>query len=247
MTNGIPTSPASGKGAPLIQGKIASYPEEWLGQWGGAPGISSVYERIPVERIKKGSSGIVVFSFLKSDEGINLLPTNVFFPVTVTKLADQRLSEANLRKLEMRGETKGDQMMPGVPVIELRDSTYKSIRQENLKATVLRNILRLLKPDVLEQDIILCVRISGANEAPRYMYRESIIRLTRNRKDLLLVQIGHIGYAPTGERDFQYSMQGWLTPRWRSYATAIEKLVRSTVADLGYDELCTGMAESPKR
>lgn len=52
-------------------------------------------------------------------------------------------------------------------------------------------------------------------------------------------------YDDSGIKVAQYLTRGWLSTNWKDCAIEIEKLNNQTVAELGYDELCTGMGETP--
>ena len=230
----------------LLKGQITSYPPEWIGQWGAHVRVITKSETSPSEQIKVGAIGLVIFSFLPKGRVISLLPTNMYFPSRLFNQSQIVYSADDLKKMRWV-----DRRMPlnGSPTLELRDSTGFSIAGDNLNTRSLVNSLRLLKPDVLEQDIIvLNQKVPVGGGAPTNKFRETIVRLTRQRReDLLWGQIAHIGYDADGLVQFQYYTEGWLSTNWRTCATEIEKQLNKSVCDLGYSELCRGMSEAPGR
>lgn len=230
----------------LLKGQIISYPPEWVGQWGAHMKVLTKSETIATEQIKVGSSGLAIFSFLPKGKVISLLPTNMYFPSRLYNPTQIVYSADDLKRLRSVDRRA---LLSGSPTLELRDSTGFTIRGDNVNTISLVNSLRLLKPDVLEQDIIvLNQKVPVGGGTPTNKFRETIVRLTRQqREDLLWGQIAHIGYDADGDVQFQYYTEGWLSTNWRTCATEIEKQLNKSVCDLGYSELCRGMSEAPSR
>ncbi len=238
---------APGQDDHMIKGRIVSFPPDWTGQWGGHLKVRSQYHLKPDDRIKNQSTGLMILSFIPKGNQITLLPTNMYFPLISTTIEGSRISPDELKEWERKGALDTKRVLRAVPVLDLRDSNYVNVNGDKLETTTLVNKLRVIRPDVLEQDIILQARIRSANgNQSATFYKETIVRLSRqSRPDILWGQVAHIGYDSNGVTQAQYITEGWLSTNWKPCAKEIEKLKGKTLASLGYDELAKGMCEMP--
>ncbi|MBX9721565.1 MAG: hypothetical protein K2X81_09240, partial [Candidatus Obscuribacterales bacterium] len=231
----------------VIKGRIVSFPPDWTGQWGAHLKVRSQYHLKPDDRIKNQSTGLMILSFVPKGNQITLLPTNMYFPIISTTIEGSRISPDELKSLERKGALDTKRVLRAVPVLDLRDSNYVNVKGDKLETSTLLNKLSVIRPDVLEQDIILQAKIRSANGSQSAtFYKETIVRLTRqSRTDILWGQVAHIGYDSNGVTQAQYITEGWLSTNWKPCAQEIEKLKGKNLASLGYDELAKGLGEMP--
>src|SRR5262249_7085362 len=106
---------------PVHAGRLVSYPEEWVGHWGGHLILASTTPSDP--NFKIGADGVVIFSFIRTGNKIQLLPTNIFLPPVSAEQSRVFTKEQSYRQLLKQG---GDALDPkriveATPEIELRN------------------------------------------------------------------------------------------------------------------------------
>ncbi len=228
------------KATPLLKGSIASYPEEWLGHWGGHLNVSWFYGSFGGITFANGTPGVAVFSFVKDGTKVRLLPTNIVFPAVTTSMSSSIVTT----RAHDNGQVRSGSIQ-AVPELDLRESSYFSSMGGKVNSSVVRNTLRSLKPDVIEQDIVVgSRRLNAQGRFLQDTYKETVIRLTRCRDDLLWAAVVHVGYGTDGQVSYQIHMQGWLTDRWKTAALEMEKIEGRSIAEMGYRELTTDLGET---
>jgi hypothetical protein len=231
---------SKGRKTPLLKGSIASYPEEWLGHWGGHLNVSWFYGSFGGITFANGTPGVAVFSFVRDGSKVRLLPTNIVFPAVTTSMSS---SIVTTRAHDSGAARSGS--VKAVPELDLRESSYFSSMGGKVNSSVVRNTLRSLKPDVVEQDIVVgSRRLNAQGGFLQDTYKETVIRLTRCRDDLLWAAVVHVGYGTDRQVSYQIHMQGWLTDSWKRAALEMEKIEGRSIAEMGYRELVTELGET---
>ncbi|MBP7576441.1 MAG: hypothetical protein KA794_07020 [Candidatus Obscuribacter sp.] len=221
----------------LFSGTVAkSFPEDYRGNWGGNLAVWRV-EQSPicfqidpeeagkVQKIfKSGASGAVNFQFANSTTGgIYLAPAQVLFQVAgkdvdLGKQMSAMMGGQSLAAMGPMGQmfSQMAQNMP-VPVLfsfgELQtNSLAKGLSGNEFVQRTLKNQVRQLTPQVIEQDIVAEQNeIMKATGQPRKRYEESVLRFTKVNPQQMYVQCAQVVFGP--DRKFQQKiiMYGYVT------------------------------------
>lgn len=210
---------------------IRSFPPQFSGVWGGHLKIWSALmdpicwqlDRDEAIRIRQlmvpGREGSVNFRFQQSRGEIELEPAQVVFMVP---MKDTHMQE-ELNSMLGSGQT-GGLTLPGmdakqmasamqqmantmsVPIIvsfgAVEGSGLEGVSGNDIRASVLRNVIRKLSPTVLEQQIVTQETQRNKKTGQiRQEYSETVIRLTGEGPNSLYVQAAAVNY--TSDRRFE--------------------------------------------
>jgi len=239
LDNSLVKKPLSGAAseATMFSGTIAkSFPSDYRGNWGGDLTVWRVeqdpicYKIDPDEAskvlkiFKSGAKGSTNFMFAQDTRGgIVLAPAKVMFSVPGKDIgADQQMAQmmggqsfANMGPMGQMMQQMA-QSMP-VPVIfsfgDIQSSQYaKGLSGNEFVQRTLKNQVRQLAPNVLEQDIVAeCNEIMRATGQPRKRYEESVLRFTKVNSQQMYVQAAQVVFGQ--DRKFQQKivMYGYVT------------------------------------
>ncbi|HMW88707.1 MAG TPA: hypothetical protein PLC15_10130 [Candidatus Obscuribacter sp.] len=221
----------------VYSGTVAkSFPEDYRGTWGGSLKVWTV-EQAPVcfqidpeeagkvQRIfKSGAEGSVNFMFANDTKGgIYLAPAQIMFQVAgkevgLEKQMTQMMGGQSLSAMGPMGQMMAQmaQSMP-VPIIfsfgDIQtNSMAKGLSGNEFVQRTLRNTVRQLTPQVIEQQIIAQMNeVMKSTGRPRLRYEESVIRFTKVNAQQMYVQAAQVVYGP--DRKFQQKiiMYGYVT------------------------------------
>lgn len=239
LDNSLVKKPLSGAAseATMFSGTIAkSFPSDYRGNWGGDLTVWRVeqdpicYKIDPDEAgkvlkiFKSGAKGSTNFMFAQDTRGgIVLAPAKVMFSVPGKDVgADQQMAQmmggqsfANMGPMGQMMQQMA-QSMP-VPVIfsfgDIQSSQYaKGLSGNEFVQRTLKNQVRQLAPNVLEQDIVAeCNEIMRSTGQPRKRYEESVLRFTKVNSQQMYVQAAQVVFGQ--DRKFQQKivMYGYVT------------------------------------
>lgn len=239
LDNSLVKKPLSGAAseATMFSGTIAkSFPSDYRGNWGGDLTVWRVeqdpicYKIDPDEAskvlkiFKSGAKGSTNFMFAQDTRGgIVLAPAKVMFSVPGKDIgADQQMAQMmggqSFASMGPMGQMMQQmaQSMP-VPVIfsfgDIQSSQYaKGLSGNEFVQRTLKNQVRQLAPNVLEQDIVAeCNEIMRATGQPRKRYEESVLRFTKVNSQQMYVQAAQVVFGQ--DRKFQQKivMYGYVT------------------------------------
>lgn len=202
-----------------FSGSVArSFPMDFSGSWGGQLkvwryNVSSLSERIdPAETNKferiltPGTSGNVNFNFEHDMAGsIDLEPAMVRIMIPATESYSYQQMANNPQMAGLGGMVS--QMMANmkVPVI-LHFGTISTggaltgVSGNKIDQVVVKNVIRQLAPDVLEQQIVTRdSSVVAGTGASNQGYTESVLRFTRRSSTDLYVLAASVDYSSSGE------------------------------------------------
>lgn len=206
---------------------VPSYPESFLGRWGGELKNTWVVQApytLPNPTYRPGNTGKVVLNFYKEKDKVELAPTVVFFPPEseyMTPGVAARLGFHNGDKTSMENEIG---YRPGaafryIPVMPLRQDRSVTFNNSALSVDVLRNSLRMIKAGCIEQDFIAKQWLNGSFDC----YREVVTRFTWRGPGQIYAQVAVAEYDENRAARTRSLMEGWISPNWRTVAQQIAK------------------------
>lgn len=220
----------------LFSGVVAkSFPTDYRGNWGGDLTVWRVEQdpicyRIDPEEASKvlkifktGAKGSTNFDFTQSTGGITLVPAKVMFQVPgkdvgAEKQLDQMLGGQGMASMgPMAAMMKQMAQSMPVPVIfsfgDIQSSqTAKGLSGNDFVQRTLKNQVRELAPNVLEQQIVAqCDEVMKSTGQPRRRYEESVLRFTKVNSQQMYVQAAQVVFGQ--DRKFQQKivMYGYVT------------------------------------
>jgi len=221
----------------LYSGTIAkSFPSDFRGNWGGTISVWNVvqdpscYKIDPVEANKlvkifhRGAQGQVNFLFSTDASGGNYLaPAKVLFqttsdPATSNEQMSQVLGGQSLGSMGAMGQMM-QQMAANMPVPVVfyfgdgkTDPLSKGLSGNSFEQHTLRNNLRQLAPNVLEQQIVAEMNETvKATGQPRKRYSESVLRFTKVNEQQMYVQAAQVTYWQNRSFQDKVIMYGYVT------------------------------------
>lgn len=212
-----------------------SFPSDYRGNWGGELTVWRV-EQDPIcfkidpeeaskvlKIFKTGAKGNTNFMFAQDTKGgIVLAPAQVMFSVPGKDVgAEKQMAQmmgGSFAAMGQMGQMMAQmaQNMP-VPVIfsfgDIQSNQFaKGLSGNEFVQRTLRNQVRELAPNVLEQQIVAeDNEIMRATGQPRKRYEESVLRFTKVNSQQMYVQAAQVVYGP--DRKFQQKiiMYGYMT------------------------------------
>jgi hypothetical protein len=212
-----------------------SFPSDYRGNWGGELTVWRV-EQDPIcfkidpeeaskvlKIFKTGAKGNTNFMFAQDTKGgIVLAPAQVMFSVPGKDVgAEKQMAQmmgGSFAAMGPMGQMMAQmaQNMP-VPVIfsfgDIQSSQFaKGLSGNEFVQRTLRNQVRELAPNVLEQQIVAeDNEIMRSTGQPRKRYEESVLRFTKVNSQQMYVQAAQVVYGP--DRKFQQKiiMYGYMT------------------------------------
>lgn len=220
----------------MFSGTLArSFPQDYRGIWGGQLTVWRVeqdpvcFKIDPVEAskvqkiFKTGAKGNTNFMFAQDVKGgIYLEPAKVMFSVPGRDVdAEKQMAQMMGGSFASMGPMGAmmQQMaasMP-VPVIfsfgDIQSSQFaKGLSGNEFVQRTLRNQVRELAPNVLEQQIVAeCNEIMRATGQPRKRYEESVLRFTKVNAQQMYVQAAQVVYGPDKKFQQKIIMYGYVT------------------------------------
>ncbi len=202
-----------------IKGLVASFPADWQGNWGGQLKIhwtqmdkaswdfDAAEAKETQDILRPGTTGTTTFSFYQDSRSILLQPARVTFPPRTNSYASREMQNQlkNSPFASMLGNNPAasqmfNSMATGIPVMYLGDLTGVGVTGNQLSSRVVKNVIKELKPGVLEQNIV-------AQEAERQKqtgqvrnsYSETVLRFTKINTSQLYVQAATLKYRSDGQ------------------------------------------------
>jgi hypothetical protein len=215
---------ASARAAALSSGVTSgTYPTDWRGSWGGTLKVHSVqftpaYLRAdPVagqreqQLLKAGSEGTVNFDFTQSGANVSLKPAQV---ILKAPLKDSRYGD-------MMGAMYKDNPNLGPLASLMSQASYYfaivlgdlsggvGVSGNSLQNSVVKNDVKVLRSDVLEQDIVCHTAERNAQTGKiRNFYGEDVLRFTRLSPESIYVQAVIASYGEDGQRQRLVTLYG---------------------------------------
>ncbi len=195
-----------------------NYPDYLIGKWGGE--LKTTWTQtvsthhIPDEFIL-GSRGKVVFEFVKNGLSGVLKPARVYFPshmisheeFLLVGVRPEKMAAADLREQNHKTFTK----------LDLNQSRLFRSDGSTSELVVALNEMKTLRRGIVEQDMV----VREYEDRKFYGYRETVMRFTWHRKNLIFAEIGIVKYDKSGKINSRSIMQGWLTPNWQKVADEV--------------------------
>lgn len=205
-----------------------SFPENMLGYWGGTLKIASIYHMRPLPDVyeREGSTGLVVFHFVKEGSEVKLKPASIFMQPVTKRLQDSVFRPARLEQMKEMAKSTGkkidpNQLLDRNPIISLAGGEWAKLGGATGKATMTSNTLHTLDKGVIEQDIVSKYEQTGPAGGRRSGYLEVICRFKENGSDSRFVQVAKIRYAANGAMSRRVLFEGTVTRDWQKTADKI--------------------------
>lgn len=206
-------------------GTIANnFPEEFTGQWGGSMQVwsyhySPYYLKVDqaeavqsVKILKKGRNGVVNFNFYRDSKGKTALqPAEVLVSIP---MKDSYTFSQMMKGSGVQGQVspfgKEFQNVMGnmeAPMIKINFGNFQTdgvmttgVSGNQARQTVVKNAIRQLAPNVVEQQIITKVvsRVKGKNKT-NTGYAESVLRFKKLNSQKLYVLAATVNYTSGGK------------------------------------------------
>lgn len=248
------TDPSAPGGPPNLRvpnGSI-SYPVAWTGRWGGymrADRLSGLAgDNQTSFGFNLGESGVVVLSFVPDTTKVVMMPTDIFFSKRDMPVESVDWSQEQIAEIRNGNPIGRKKFYQGSPFLLLRcNNSFEKIDGVKKKSVMVQNTARVLKPGVIEQNVVGATRSIDPANRVLDQFSEVVIRLTSQKQNpkLILCQIAQVDYNSKGTRERSAYLQGWLTPGWRSCASEIERRTGWTLKKLGYTELVSATDTAP--
>jgi len=215
--------------------EVSSYPAYLLGRWGGdlkiiwsvtAPGYETA---LPQYRL--GNIGSLVLHFGNVGRDVRMLPTVIFFPIEEVPVTQ---SVINTTKIEaesveaFKKQTLETGILRGVPTLPLAKFNGEGLSGKKFVSRVIHDSTRVLKPGVVEQDVVIGEWKDGAI----YNYREFVSRFTWYGKDRIYAQILVANFGVSRQAISKTLMEGWMGSNWRPTANSIANRLDTTWEDV---------------
>lgn len=221
---------------PLLSGtEVSTYPAYFIGRWGGdlkvvwsvnAPEITN---NLPQYRL--GNIGSVVLHFDKVADRVKLLPTVIFFPVEEMPVSQTVINTTKIKAENIEAfkkQTLDTGILRGVPTLPLAKFDGEGLTGRAFTSRVIHDSMRVLKPGVVEQDVVIGEWKDGAF----YNYREFVSRFTWYGKDKIYAQILIANYGMSKKAVSKTLMEGWAGSNWKLTAQSIAGRLDTTWEDV---------------
>ncbi len=204
----------------VLNAGAVNYPDYLVGKWGGELKTTWVGQNSDDRflEFKRGSVGKVVFEFARENrQSIKLKPNCVYYPAHV-------ISHEEFLRHGARPEKFGDkqlQVKEHKTFTKLDLSTSKLYHPDGstTEYVIALNDLKTLRRGIVEQDRVVKVFKSRKLDG----FKETILRFTWHKKDLVFAEIGIVKYGIDGRISDRSILQGWLTPNWQKIADEISR------------------------
>lgn len=240
MDNSLsPTGPIKGQAQSesLFSGTVAkSFPQDYQGNWGGNLKVWGIQqdpicykidavESDKMQRLfKKDNEGAVNFLFANDARGgIYLTPAKILFQLPGSEAnIDEQMKEMmggqSLSAMGPMGQYM-QQMAKSMPVYfsfyfgdMQTNAMAKGLSGNEMTQRTLRNTVRQLSPNVLEQQIVAqCNEVMKATGQPRVRYEESVLRFTKVNAQQMYVQAAQVVYGADKKFQRKMIMYGYVT------------------------------------
>lgn len=204
----------------VLNAGAMNYPDYLVGKWGGELKTTWVGQTADdgFLEFKRGSVGKTVFEFARENrQSIRLKPNCVYYPARV-------ISHEEFLRHGARPEKFGDkqlQVKEHKTFTKLDLSTSKLYHPDGstTEYVIALNELKTLRRGVVEQDRVVKEFKSRKFDG----FKETVLRFTWHRKDLVFAEIGIVKYGIDGKISDRSILQGWLTPNWQKIADEISR------------------------
>lgn len=203
---------------------VSSLPDYLVGRWGGdlknvwSVTASGITNKLPQYRVN--NIGTVVMHFEKMQDRVKLLPTVIFFPVEEVPVNQ---SVINTTKIEadsvdsMKKQIRETGILRGVPTLPLAKFDGEGITGAKFQSRIIHDSIRVLKPGVVEQDVV----VGEWKEGSFYNYREFVTRFTWYGRKRIYAQILIANFGVSRQAISKTLMEGWLDSDWAPVASRI--------------------------
>lgn len=222
--------------APLLSGtEVNTYPAYFIGRWGGdlkivwsvnAPKITN---NLPQYRL--GNIGSVVLHFDKVGNRVKLLPTVIFFPVEEMPVSQSVINTTKIKAEnidEFKKQTLESGILRGVPTLPLAKFDGAGLTGKAFTSRIIHDSMRVLKPGVVEQDVV----IGEWKEGAFYNYREFVSRFTWYGKEKIYAQVLIANYGLSRQAISKTLLEGWAGSNWKTTANSIAARLDTTWEDV---------------
>lgn len=201
-----------------IQGRVASFPTDWRGTWGGTLTVwTSQYDpsafefdaeaaREEQDTYHPGAQGTVSFNFFLQNSAVALQPATIIFPMRaapgISRQMTEQLNQSGLGSLLGNGGANMVSAMVNASArmkMVLGDASGMDADGNPVVCTLIKNDLRQLKPGVMEQNIVQesSARHHQTGQIKRG-YSEAVLRFTKLNSQQLYVQAASVEYGADG-------------------------------------------------
>lgn len=203
---------------------VASLPEYLIGRWGGdlknvwsvtAPGITNNLPQYRVNNI-----GTVVMHFDKMGGRVQLLPTVIFFPIEELPVNQSVINTTSIEADSVdsvKRQIRQTGVMRGVPTLPLAKFDGEGITGSKFQSRVLYDSVRVLKPGVVEHDVL----VGEWKEGEFYNYREFVSRFTWYGPKRIYAQLLIANFGVSRQAISKTLLEGWMDSNWAPVASRI--------------------------
>lgn len=214
------TTVLDGSATTLSGATNSNYPDYLLGKWGGELKTTWVGPNSDdrFQEFKRGSVGKVVFEFFRENrQSIKLKPNCVYYPARV-------ISHEEFLEKGARPEKFDDKQLPvkehkTFTKLDLSNSKLYHPDGSTTEYVIALNELKTLRRGIVEQDRVVREYKSRKFDG----FKETVLRFTWHRKDLVFAEIGIVKYTVDGKVLDRSIIQGWLTPNWQKIADEVSR------------------------
>lgn len=210
---------------------VASLPEYLVGRWGGdlknvwsvtAPGIEN---KLPQYRLN--NIGTVVMHFEKVGGLVKLLPTVIFFPIEDVPVNQSVINTTNIQSDSVdsvKRQIRESGVMRGVPTLPLAKFDGEGITGSKFQSRILYDSVRVLKPGVVEHDVL----VGEWKEGVFYNYREFVSRFTWYGPKRIYAQLLIANFGVSRQAISKTLLEGWMDSNWAPVASRIAERLDKT-------------------
>lgn len=211
--------------------EVASYPSYLVGRWGGAlknvwtVNAPNITNQLPQYRV--GNIGTVVMHFDKVGTQVKLLPTVIFFPVEEVPVSQSAINTTEIQADSIEAfkkRTLASGILRGVPTLPLAKFSGEGLTGRKFESRILHDSIQVLKPGVVEQDVVIGEWKDGAF----FNYREFVSRFTWYGPDKIYAQVLIANFGDTREAISKTLLEGWMSSNWRPIAESIASRLQTT-------------------
>lgn len=210
---------------------ITTLPEYLIGRWGGdlkivwsvtSPGIEN---KLPQYRLN--NIGTVVMHFEKLGGRVRLLPTVIFFPIEEVPVNQSVINTSNIQTDSVdavKRQIRESGVMRGVPTLPLAKFDGEGITGSKFQSRLLYDSVRVLKPGVVEHDVL----VGEWKEGVFYNYREFVSRFTWYGPKRIYAQLLIANFGISRQAISKTLLEGWMDSNWTPVASRIAERLDKT-------------------
>ena len=210
----------------------SSFPQAWIGYWGGSLTVKSVYDwqnKAPRPAYAPGQSGVAVFNFVKGSDFVYHKPPTIFFKGETRSLGEVANAPDSLLQRQAQARAAGfasldpNQKLNSIPTLKMGNVSWRMLDGSTHSETV--KAIKVLKSsaDLYQEDINKDVEHIATNAPPAKYSSLIISRIKQASPDSLSVHIEKITCGADRVVRTRQVMEGTLTRGWQNYANTISQ------------------------